>query len=87
MGARELVSTEEIDAAQRRLCPSAHPPRTRRDYRKVARWWELEARRGYPSSGDSLRYASNMRLLAEWSGLFGPGSPAELKAKSGGNWA
>lgn len=40
-------------------------PRTRRDLRVVARWWELEAMRGYPTSDKSREYAANMRWLVE----------------------
>jgi hypothetical protein len=30
-----------------------------------ARWWELEARRGYPSSNKSREHTSNLRWLTE----------------------
>lgn len=33
--------------------------------RRKARWWELEATRGYASSADSARYAADMRWLVE----------------------
>lgn len=58
----------EISLRQRLLeCRtfSARGPRTWGEYMRCARWWELEARRGYASSEDSLRYASNMRWAAE----------------------
>ena len=58
-------------------------PRTPREYRCVARWWELEAARGYESSPASQRDARNMRWAAELAGLFGPGTWAELLARSG----
>jgi len=58
-------------------------PRTRRDYRLVARWWEREAQRGYDSSASSARYARNMRWAAELAGLYGPGSWLELIARAG----
>lgn len=72
-----------ITAAQRHLRWLPVEPRTRADYRKHARWLELEARRGYGSSGSSLRYAANMRWAAELAGLFGPGTWQELLARSG----
>lgn len=40
-------------------------PRVRAHYRWIARWWELEAMRGYESSGRSLEYAANYRWLVE----------------------
>jgi hypothetical protein len=44
--------------------PLPATPRTRVDYLRIARWWHLEARRGYPSSDRSARYARNMRWAA-----------------------
>jgi hypothetical protein len=73
----------DIDAAQRRLSPTALTPRTNAEYRRIARWWELEAMRGYPSAEDSLRYARNCRWAAELAGLFGPGTWLELLVRSG----
>lgn len=72
----------DITAAQRRL-PFVVEPRTRAEYRVRARWWELEARRGYGSSKASLRYAQNMRWAAELAGLYGPGTWRELLQRSG----
>jgi len=43
--------------------PRLHVPNRRADLRRTARWWELEAMRGYPSSGRSLEYAANLRWL------------------------
>lgn len=82
---------EAITHAQRRLYPRARyrrrripiEPRSRRDYQRIARWWELEARRGYPSSGKSLEYAANMRWAAETAGLLGDGTWLELRSKVG----
>lgn len=76
-----LVTDEEITAAQIRLSPQAVTARTRLDYRKRARWWELEARRGYSSSSDSLRYAANMRWAAELAGIYGNETWLELSTK------
>lgn len=58
-------------------------PRTWGEYMRCARWWELEARRGYPSSADSLRYANNMRWAAELAREHGPGTWQELLRRSG----
>lgn len=71
-----------ITAAQQRLPPSRiGANRTRHDFRRTARWWELEARRGYDSSGRSLSYAVNMRFAAELAGIYGEGTWLELKAR------
>jgi hypothetical protein len=56
--------------------------RTRDDYRRTARWWELEARRSYPSYRSSLEYAANMRWAAEMVYFHGPGTWLELKSKA-----
>jgi hypothetical protein len=40
-------------------------PRLRAHYRWIARWWELEAMRGYESSDRSREYAANYRWLVE----------------------
>ena len=72
----------EIAAAQRRLSPLPSVPRTRRDYRRVARWWELEARRRGQSYLDCLRYAANMRWAAERVAETGPGTWADLKSRT-----
>ena len=54
----------DVSRQQRRLLPeSSLLPRAR--LRRNARWWELEARRGYPSSDSSLEYARNLRWLVE----------------------
>lgn len=76
------MTPAQIDEAQRRIRVPAFP-RTHRDYRKVARWWELEAMRGYPSAEASRGYARNMRWAAELAGLFGPGDFLELLVRSG----
>jgi len=62
---------EEITAAQLAIGPLPPTPRTRRDYRRLSRWWDLESRRGYASSADSARYAANMRWAADRVGLYG----------------
>lgn len=41
------------------------PVHARRELRRRARWWELEAMRGYPSSERSRQYAANLRWLVE----------------------
>lgn len=41
------------------------PTHLRRDLRRRARWWDLEATRGYPSSSKSREYAMNIRWLVE----------------------
>lgn len=76
------VDLDPLTEAQLRL-PFVASPRTRREYRIKARWWDLEARRGYPSSPDSLRYAANMRWAAELAGLHGPGTWLELIQRAG----
>lgn len=40
-------------------------PRLRAHYRWIARWWELEAMRGYESSDRSREYGANYRWLVE----------------------
>lgn len=78
------MSPDEAAAAQLRLYPPPITPRTRRDYRRVARWWELEAMRtgnGKESVDLARRYASNMRWAAELVGWFGEGSWPELNAR------
>lgn len=63
-----------IGEMQSRLRPRPVVPRLRRDYRAIARWWELEAMRGYDwdpsgsgltSSEWSRLYAANYRWLVE----------------------
>lgn len=74
----------EAAAAQLGLYPSPITPRTRREYRRVARWWELEAQRtgnGEESAAQSRRYASNARWAAELVGWFGEGAWLELNAR------
>lgn len=78
-----VVSADPITEAQRRLGRCSVINRTRAEYRRCARWWELEAKRGYPSSADSLRYARNMRWAAELAGLHGPGTWLELIKRAG----
>lgn len=77
------VADDPITRAQLRLPPLPATLRTREEYRRAARWWELEARRGRPSASRSLAYGANMRWLAELAGLHGPGTMAELVARAG----
>ena len=79
------MSPEEITQRQRWLPRHlmVASPRTRLQYLCVARWWELEARRGYASSADSLRYAANLRWAAELARDHGPGTWSELIARAG----
>lgn len=82
-----VVSESEqmaITIAQLRTMRGRVTPGDRATYRRLARWWELEARRGYSSSVDSLRYAANMRWAAEIAGQHGPGTWPELTAKAAG---
>lgn len=65
------MSAEEITAAQLRLRQLHHPVHSPGWYARLARWWKLEARRGYPSSGLSLTYYSNMRWAAEAARAYG----------------
>lgn len=44
---------------------SGQPRSERSEIRRVARWWEMEAMRGYPSSDKSREYAANQRWLVE----------------------
>lgn len=77
------MTEDAITAAQQRLKPATVPtPRTHAEYRRCARWWELEARRGYASSAAALRYARNMRWAAELAGLHGPAPWLELLARA-----
>ena len=57
-------------------------PVTRYDYLRHARWWELEAQRGYESNARSVEYARNMRWAAELAGIHGPGTWSELLQRS-----
>lgn len=68
------ASELEIGEMQRMLRPRPVVPRLRADYRAIARWWELEAMRGYvgvrdedgkTSSDRSRGYAENYRWLVE----------------------
>jgi hypothetical protein len=77
------MDSEQITEAQRRLTPRVACPRSGGEYRRVARWYELEALRGYASASDSARYGKSMRWAAELAGLFGPGSFEELLRRSG----
>jgi hypothetical protein len=80
----QLITTMQLRLG--RQVPAV--PRTQRDYRRVAQWWELEAMRGYPSFERSRDYANNMRWAAEVAWLTGPGTWLELKARSvAGNFA
>lgn len=80
--APSLMSDAEISEAQARLRPLAIELRTRHEYRKRALWWQLEARRGYSSSGKALEYAANMRWAGEWAQMTGPGTWLEIKARA-----
>lgn len=74
----------EAAAVQLRLSPSPITPRARREYRHVARWWELEAQRsgnGEECAARSRRYAASMRWAAELVGWFGEGSWLELNSR------
>lgn len=42
-----------------------HLPNVRANLRRIARWWELEAMRGYESSERSRQYGANYRWLVE----------------------
>jgi hypothetical protein len=80
---REKESRQElISAMQRRLRWLPVSPRTQRQYRRLALWWDLEAMRDCPSSDRSREYARNMRWAAEMAWLHGPGTWLELKAKA-----
>lgn len=78
---RRQARITEQQRALRALRPLT--PRTRRDYLRRSRWWALEASRGYPSSADSSRYASNMRWAAELAAEHGPGTWLELIERAG----
>lgn len=64
-----------ITVMQQRLRPRlVVTPRTQREFIRVARWWELEAMRGYDngideygmnSSHHAMMYGANMRWCAE----------------------
>lgn len=75
--------TDEAITFRQRLLECRASPCTWGEYMRVARWWELEALRGYASSADSLRYAANMRWAAELAREFGPGSWSQLLRRSG----
>lgn len=68
------ASQEWITEMQLRMRRSLYQPRTRADLRRNARWWELEAMRGYDgvvdeygmnSSDRSKMYAANIRWCVE----------------------
>lgn len=75
--------TDESITFRQRLLECRASPQTWGEYMRVARWWELEGLRGYPSSGDSLRYAANMRWAAELTHEYGPGTWSQLLQRSG----
>lgn len=77
-----LLTPDEISEKQRQ-CRPPYSPRIRTEYRRYARWLELEVRRGYPSASETARYARNMRWAAELAGLHGPGTWLELIAHAG----
>lgn len=81
---RNRALQASLTAAQLRLRPRViSNPRTEAEYRSRARWWDLEARRGYVSTADSARYARNMRWAAELARAHGPGTWLELIARAG----
>lgn len=68
------MTADWITEAQRQLPPHPVVPRLRAHYRRIARWWELEAMRDYigvidedgkNSSDRSRQYARNYRWLVE----------------------
>lgn len=77
------MSPEEITWRQRCIRHRSAFPRKPRQYMAASRWLALEAKRGYPSSADSLRYAANMRWAAELARVHGPGTWLELIARAG----
>lgn len=54
-----------ISALQIQLGPLPVTPRTRIDLLRVARWWHLEALRGYSSAERSREYRDRLRARAE----------------------
>lgn len=68
-------SPEWVTLRQKALGPSPLTNRTERDFRRHARWLELEAMRGYPSSRRTLWYAANMRIAAARRKLSGTAEP------------
>lgn len=86
------MTPEAISEAQRLIPPRPAVLRTRDDFRRVARWWELEALRGYShdagdkmtSSQKSALYGRNMRWCAEVVLMTGrPGTFTELCERKG----
>lgn len=75
--------TDEAIAFRQRLLECHASPRTWGEYMRVARWWQLEALRGYFSPDDSLRHAANMRWAAELTREYGPGTWSQLLQRSG----
>ena len=56
--------------------------RQRDDYRRAARWWELESKRCEVRSRDEAAfYARSMRYAATLVEMFGPGTWTELHAR------
>lgn len=51
---------DPITDQQMALQSASIEPQTAEEFFRCARWWELEAMRGYPSSDDSLVYAITM---------------------------
>lgn len=76
------MSPEEISWRQRCIRHRCASPRKPRQYMASARWWSLEARRGYTSSAASLRYAANMRWAAGLARQHGAGTWLELIARA-----
>jgi hypothetical protein len=86
--ARATIARESLNPitqAQLKIPRRPNNPRawTRTDYRRCARWLELEASRGYPSSARTQNYATNQRWLAEIAAEHGPGSALELIERAG----
>lgn len=74
MGAAALATDlDPITEAQRPYAGRARPT-TAQDFFALARWWDLEADRGYPTAARSRWYAANMLRAAER--RMGSGTPA-----------
>lgn len=79
------VSTREeiISEIQRPFRLHGSSPMKPCEYRRMARWLELEAMRCYPSSLRSLQYAAAQRWFAELAAEYGDGHAPELLRRSG----
>lgn len=56
---------DPITAEQLALGPQPACPRTAEEFRRAARWWELEASRGYGGTKQAAAYARNMYAAAD----------------------